>query len=119
MAGDTTQLAIDRTRLAHERTLMAWVRTAASLISFGFAIDKFFERVPDPEPRSWLNAHHFSLAMIWIAIVSLALATWQHNRNFNELRRDFGKQPFSPALIMAALVAGLGILGLLAILTQG
>ena len=38
-----TRLAVTRTRLAHERTLMAWVRTAASLISFGFTIYKFFE----------------------------------------------------------------------------
>jgi putative membrane protein len=36
------RLALDRTRLAYERTLMAWIRTAASLISFGFTIYKFF-----------------------------------------------------------------------------
>ena len=38
-----TRLAVDRTALAHERTLMAWIRTAASLISFGFTIYKFFD----------------------------------------------------------------------------
>lgn len=40
---DSTHLALDRTWLAHERTLMAWVRTATSMISFGFAIYKFFQ----------------------------------------------------------------------------
>ena len=38
-----TTLAFERTYLAHERTQMAWVHTALSLISFGFAIAKFFE----------------------------------------------------------------------------
>jgi inner membrane protein YidH len=37
------KLAVERTRLAHERTTMAWGRTAASLISFGFTIYKFFD----------------------------------------------------------------------------
>jgi putative membrane protein len=39
----STRLAFDRTRLAHDRTMMAWVRTATSLITFGFAIYKFFQ----------------------------------------------------------------------------
>lgn len=38
-----TQLAIKRTRLAYERNMMAWIRTAASLISFGFTVYKFFD----------------------------------------------------------------------------
>src|SRR4051794_10744475 len=40
---DAAELAVDRTWLGYERTLMAWVRTAASLISFGFSIYKFFQ----------------------------------------------------------------------------
>ena len=39
----SNELAMERTWLAHERTLMAWVRTAASMISFGFTIYKFFQ----------------------------------------------------------------------------
>lgn len=46
----STQLAVERTRLAHERTLMAWVRTAASLISFGFTIYKFFQYMRGNRP---------------------------------------------------------------------
>ena len=37
------ELAMDRTLLARERPLMAWIRTAFSMISFGFAIFKFFQ----------------------------------------------------------------------------
>jgi len=37
------RLAFERTFLAYERTRIAWVRTALTLISFGFAIAKFFQ----------------------------------------------------------------------------
>jgi uncharacterized membrane protein YidH (DUF202 family) len=38
-----TTLAFERTRIAYERTMMAWIRTATSLITFGFAVYKFFQ----------------------------------------------------------------------------
>ena len=47
-----TKLAVDRTWLAHERTMLAWVRTAASLISFGFTIYKFFQLEVNRAPAS-------------------------------------------------------------------
>jgi putative membrane protein len=115
MALDSTQLAVDRTRMAHDRTLMAWVRTATSLISFGFAIDKFFEGGPRAE-HAILGARNFSLVMISIGLATLVLATLQHHKDLKELERDAGKQPFSVALILAVLIAALGILGLLSIL---
>src|SRR5581483_2367687 len=40
---DQVGLAFERTYLAHERTLMAWIRTAASLITFGFTLFKYFQ----------------------------------------------------------------------------
>ncbi len=39
----SNELSLERTILSHERTLMSWVRTATSLITFGFAIYKFFQ----------------------------------------------------------------------------
>lgn len=117
---DSTQLAVNRTRLAYERTLMAWVRTATSLISFGFAIDKFFEGLQGAvRQHALLGARNFSLLMICIGLAALVLASFQHRRSLRVLEQSFGKQPFSVALIVAALIAGLGILGLLAVLTRG
>ncbi len=113
MALDSTQLAVDRTRLAHDRTLMAWVRTAASLISFGFAIDKFFEGRPT-RPTAF-GARHFAIVMMVIGLVALVMATIQHRRDLRELQREFGKQPFPIALVLAGLIAVLGILGLIAV----
>jgi putative membrane protein len=108
-----TQMAIERTLLAHERTLMAWVRTAASLISFGFTIYKFFQleaegRVPTSQiigPRT------FSSIMILMGLFALAIATIQHHET---MRRE--KNYGVPARTLVGWVAGLiSILGLLAI----
>jgi inner membrane protein YidH len=73
-----TRLAYERTYLAQERTQMAWVRTALSLISFGFAIAKFFHLLHEDEgehaPR--LGARTVGLLMIGIGIVVLIVADW-------------------------------------------
>ena len=71
-----------RTRLSLERTLMSWVRTAIALISFGFTIVQFFERIGTmqgvapallPEmPR------YFGLALIGTGVIALAISIWQY-----------------------------------------
>nr|AFK79234.1 protein of unknown function DUF202 [uncultured bacterium F41-01] len=113
---DATQLAAERTRLAHERTLMAWIRTAASLISFGFTIYKFFqflrEEQKDASPDRLLGSREFALLMILIGLVALLLVTVQHRRDMQTLRMHYPDFPYSLATVIAVLVAGLGILGL-------
>ena len=62
-----TKLAVERTRLAHERTLMAWIRTAASLISFGFSVYKFFHYLRDSQgapPSGPIGPREFGALMI-------------------------------------------------------
>ncbi len=64
----STELAWARTNLAYERTLMAWVRTATSLITFGFAVYKFFQfeagRSAAPRaPRARSGASHWRRAL--------------------------------------------------------
>ena len=66
-----TRLAIDRTRLAYERTMMAWIRTAASLITFGFTIYKFFQleiKASAPNPNHLVGPRGFALIMISIGM---------------------------------------------------
>jgi putative membrane protein len=126
MAGDAglpaaTKLSVDRTRLAHERTLMAWVRTSTSLITFGFTIYKFFEYLREskqvgPDP-GFVGARGFALVMISVGLTALALATVEHRRNLHAMRTAYGELvPYSPATVIASLVAGLGIPGLVAVL---
>jgi putative membrane protein len=119
-APTSTELALDRTRMAHERTLMAWVRTATSLISFGFTIYKFFEYLREERPvrEGLVGPREFALAMIVIGLVALTLATIEHFRHRRALRAMYATVPYSLAAVIAALVAGLGIAGLVLVLLR-
>jgi putative membrane protein len=117
---ETTRLAVERTRLAYERTLMAWVRTSTALISFGFTIYKFFqflresgEARPDAQ---LLGPRQFAMLMIIIGLGALVAAALQHWHDVSRLREQYGVVRYSLAAMLAVLVGGLGILGLLAVI---
>ena len=122
LATDRTRLALDRTRLAHERTLMAWVRTAASLISFGFTIDKTFGLLRQQQQSgaspSAVGARTFALMLIGIGLAALLLAAAQHRKDLKALRDEYGPVPYSLAAVVAVLVGGLGVLGFASVLLQ-
>ena len=108
-----TSLAVERTWLAHERTLMAWVRTAASLISFGFTIYKFFQleqRAPVVNPL--IGPREFAMVMICTGLIALLLATMDHRRSLRSMQQTFGYEQRSTAGIVAWLVIGLGLLAI-------
>jgi putative membrane protein len=113
-------LAVDRTRLANERTLMAWIRTAVSLISFGFAIFKFFQFLRETNPEhaahSAFGPHLFAILMITIGLTALTLAWIQTRQELKVLRQMAGPMPYSLASVIAAMVAVLGIVALTAVL---
>jgi len=116
----STQLAVQRTLLAHERTLMAWVRTAASLISFGFTIYKFFEGMHQAGQikgaTHLLGSRNFGFLMISIGLVALIMASIQHRQDTRELKMQYQAKFRSVAIWVAGLIALLGNIGLLAIL---
>jgi len=117
-----TRLAVQRTRLAYDRTLMAWVRTAISLISFGFTIYKFFqfEVTGRSAPNSpILGPREFALVMITIGLVSLGLSTVEHRGHMKALREEFGDVSYSTATVVAALIAGMGLLALAVVVLRG
>jgi putative membrane protein len=118
----STQLAVERTLLAHERTLMAWVRTAASLISFGFTIYKFFEGMREAgqikSGTHLLGSRTFALLMISIGLAALIMASIQHRRDTNQLKMQYHVKRRSVALWVAGLIALLGSLGLLAVILR-
>ena len=116
----STRLAYDRTLLAYERTLMAWIRTAASLISFGFTIYKFFQlergfgsKFGTPQI---IGPRHFALIMIATGIIGLVVATIQHRWQLNAIKRVYDGVPRSTAGVVAALVSVLGLLAILAVI---
>jgi uncharacterized membrane protein YidH (DUF202 family) len=117
LADERTALALDRTRLAHERTLMAWVRTAVSLISFGFTFYKFFQGLHDAkqvsEVHRLVGVRGFSLTLIGLGVGALILATIQHRGETKALSvqyPQYGPGPRSTSLVVASIVASLGIL---------
>lgn len=115
---DQLQLALERTFLAHERTLMAWVRTATSLITFGFTMYKYFyylhEQDPARHPQRLLGARTYGMLMITVGLVTLALAAWQHRQQVTHLRMQYRHAPMSLSLLVAVLIAGLGLIAIVA-----
>lgn len=114
------RLAIARTRLAHDRTLMAWVRTAASFISFGFTVYKFFDALKGSEltraTSGVLGPRRFALVMMALGIGVLALATIDHRRALRALRQEFGEdggESWSLSGLMAGLVVAFGTIALI------
>lgn len=115
----STKLAVDRTHAANERTLMAWIRTAISLITFGFTIYKLFElEVRGPQGTSWIGPRGFGTAMILIGLVALIFATVSHRRAETALRQQSLKLPWSLTMVVAVLVAILGLFGLVIAVLQ-
>ncbi|HEY7066584.1 MAG TPA: DUF202 domain-containing protein [Chloroflexota bacterium] len=81
-----------RTRMAVERTLMAWNRTSLSLISFGFTISQFFDKLQQatlgpnaPHPEAPRN---LGLSLIFVGTVGTLIMTWQYVSMVRYLRRD-------------------------------
>ena len=74
----STKLAFARTCAAYDRTMMAWIRTATSLISFGFAIFKFFqlELGTGRQDGRLVGAREFAIIMVGIGL-AIAVDGWR------------------------------------------
>ena len=117
-----TRLALDRTLLAHERTLMAWVRTATSLISFGFTIYKFFEFEAGrgaPATSRLLTPRQFAMTMIGTGLVALLFSTIEHRQSLKRAQAEYGVTRRSVSLVVATIVAVMGLLAFLAAAFRG
>ena len=113
----STRLAADRTRLALERTLMAWVRTCTSMIAFGFGIYQFLQYLQTKETlrQPVISPQVFAVLLIVAGLTALALAWLQHRQAMRALRAEFGAMPYSIAAVMAAFIAGIGVVALIGV----
>jgi putative membrane protein len=119
-AADQVKLALERTFLAHERTLMAWVRTATSLITFGFALYKFFYYVHQNRPptlgEELFGARTYGLCMMGFGVATLVVATLQHRQQMKVLRGLYPEVPLSLSYVLAGLMGALGLIAFTAAL---
>jgi len=109
-----TTLAFERTRIAYERTMMAWIRTAASLITFGFSVYKFFEFELKNSPASQMlvGPRGFALGLIVIGMLSMVVGTVEHARDLRFLRQQYVGMPKSFSGLVAIVVGALGLFAL-------
>jgi putative membrane protein len=118
----STRLSFERTTLSHERTLMSWVRTATSLITFGFAIYKFFALELGgplrPRTHQLIGAREFSMLLIAVGTLALVLATIQNWQYRTSLREQHFEIPFSLATLVVGFISVLGILAMGAAIFQ-
>ena len=120
----TTRLAFERTRGGYERTMMAWVRTGTSLITFGFAVYKFFQlEIADTVAKSeglidtaLVGPREFGLILIGIGLLSILLGASEHRRDLGALRREYPDMPQSGTQLIAVLMAIFGALALVAVI---
>ena len=112
-----TELAVARTRAAYERTMMSWIRTATSLITFGFTIYKFFQiEAPPRAPVRLIGPRGFAGMLVSIGLVTLLLGMLEYRNNIRALGGQYAVKQRSLAVLTAALVFFVGILGLLAVI---
>jgi len=115
-----TTLAFERTRVAYERTMMAWIRTATSLITFGFAVYKFFqlELRDAPEIPMLIGPRGFGIGLICIGLLSLLLGAAEHRRDLRALRQMYVDMPRSASSLTAIVLGVLGVCALVAVIVR-
>ena len=100
---------------------MAWVRTAASLISFGFTIYKFFQYLRDGQTGNMglVGPRSFAILLILIGLMSLLVGTLEHRSSIRPSRAEFGAVvPRSLATVVGSLVSVLGLIGLVIVVLR-
>jgi len=119
-----TGLSFQRTRMSADRTLMSVIRTALSLIGFGFTIYQVFSKLLE---QNAAPARRFSLALVALGVIMLALGIAYHcwfmvglRRERNMLRDEHlihgeSQYPVSMTLIVASLLLVTGLLAILSI----
>jgi putative membrane protein len=123
LAQDRTTLALQRTYLAEERTLESWVRTALSMIGFGFTLGKIAQASGADQVQGIFGRHTWSISgiayfLVIVGLVALLGATMQHWIRVRQLYAMGLPRQFSIAIVVALLVAAVGIFAFTALVLE-
>lgn len=117
------ELSLDRSILAFERTFLAWIRTAASLMTFGFAIFKLLEaRAKDRGPHPILEVltpRMIAIILFISALSGLTLAAIRFIQVKKKFERFSNKTFLEPSMLQAYVIGALLILLLIGTVTGG
>jgi putative membrane protein len=110
-----TRLAYETNFLAHERTQLGWVQAGLAFISFGFTIAKAFQFLHQTrgEQAPLLGAQGVGILIMTVGLAALVLASAQHRKAMKAIRQRCSGLPISHAVILADLLAGLGIVAII------
>jgi putative membrane protein len=108
------ELSLDRSILAFERTFLAWIRTAASLMTFGFAIYKLLEAKVHEQGShpilEVLTPRMIALILFTSALAGLVLAGIRFIQVKKRFDRFSNKTFFEPTMLQAYVISTLLIL---------
>lgn len=108
------ELSLDRSILAFERTFLAWIRTAASLMTFGFAIFKLLEaRIKEKGTHpilEVLSPRMIAIILFTSALTGLTLAAIRFIQVKKKFERFSNKTFLEPSMLQAYVIGTLLIL---------
>ncbi|HEX4589001.1 MAG TPA: DUF202 domain-containing protein [Gemmataceae bacterium] len=111
-----TRLSYENIFLAQERTQLSWVQAGLAFITFGFTIAKAVQFLHESQggQAPLLGARTVGILIIAVGLVAVALANNQHRKAIKAIRGRCPGLPTSHAGILADLLAGLGLVALVA-----
>ena len=101
-----------RVHLANERTFLAWIRTAIGIMAFGFVIEKFGVAPLSSKPSSFqCNCVAYAgLFLVLLGAVVALLATYRFIKLEKDILEDVFRPSFAPDIMIAILLACIGLL---------
>lgn len=95
-----------------------------SLITFGFAVYKFFQletagvasKTGPLIKTTLIGPREFGMVLISIGLLSILLGVYEHRRDLRALRKEYPDMPRSGTQVIAVLMATLGTLALVGVI---
>jgi len=125
MSARRTGMSFQRTRMSADRTLMSVMRTSLSMISFGFTIGQFFQKLTEASVLNNARAPRtFGMALVWLGLGMLVLGIIYHVQFMMGLRKVRAEMtatqlihgqsgyPISMTLISAIVLLFIGIVAI-------